>query len=61
MAGVTLATIEEKSVSFWETDSWSTLIPAALKIGTIAETRPVEYASWSSTIISAFGCRVLTM
>ena len=61
MAGVTLATSEEKSVSFWETDSWSTLIPAALKIGIIAATRPVEYASWSSTIISAFGCRLLMM
>src|SRR5262249_31009048 len=61
VAGVTLATSEEKSVSFCETDSWSTLIPAALKIGTIAETRPVEYASWSSTIISDFGCRLLMM
>ena len=61
MAGVTLATSEEKSVVFCETDSWSTLIPAALKTGTIAATRPVEYASWSSTIISDFGCRVFTM
>src|SRR6516225_893968 len=34
MSGVTLATSEEKSVTFCETDSWSTLIPAALKIGT---------------------------
>src|SRR5262249_52607294 len=42
VVGVTLATSEEKSVSFWETDSWSTLIPADLKIGTIAATRPVE-------------------
>ena len=42
MAGVTLATSEEKSVVFCETDSWSTLIPAALKTGTIAATRPVE-------------------
>src|SRR4249920_171116 len=61
VSGVTLATSEEKSVSFCETDSWSTLIPAAWKIGVIAETRPVEYASWSSTIISAFGCRLLMM
>src|SRR5262249_34816289 len=61
VAGVTLADSEEKSGAFFETDSWSTLIPAALKIGTIAATRPVEYASWSSTIISAFGCRVFTM
>src|SRR5499433_1048608 len=61
VAGVTLATSEEKSVTFCETDSWSTLIPAVLKIGTIAETRPVEYASWSSMIISAFGCRLVTM
>src|ERR1700760_4585658 len=58
---VTLATSEEKSVTFWLTDSWSTLIPAALKIGSIAATRPVEYASWSSTIISDLGLRWLTM
>src|SRR6516225_1648707 len=61
VAGVTLATSEEKSVTFWDTDSWSTLIPAAWKIGIIVETRPVEYASWSSTIISALGCRLLMM
>ena len=42
MSGVTLATSDEKSVTFWLTDSWSTLIPAALKIGSIADTRPVE-------------------
>src|SRR5262245_61000628 len=42
VCGVTLATREEKSVCFCETDSWSTLIPADLKIGIIAETRPVE-------------------
>src|SRR5215813_2133568 len=40
--GVTLATSEEKSVVFCDTDSWSTLIPAALKIGVMAATRPVE-------------------
>src|SRR6476620_6428223 len=61
VAGVTLATSEEKSVSFCDTDWWSTLIPAALKIGVIAATRPVEYASWSSTIIRAFGCRLAMM
>ena len=42
VAGVTLATSAEKSVTFCETDSWSTLIPAAWKIGVIALTRPVE-------------------
>src|SRR5690242_8912659 len=42
VAGVTLATSEEKSVSFCETDSWSTLIPAAWKTGVIALTSPVE-------------------
>src|SRR5262249_15727940 len=42
VAGVTLATSDEKFVSFCETDSWSTLIPAFLKIGSIAATRPVE-------------------
>ena len=42
VAGVTLATSEEKSVTFCETDSWSTLIPAAWKTGSIALTRPVE-------------------
>src|SRR5215472_1856189 len=42
VVGVTLATSEEKSVSFCETDSWSTLMPAAVKIGVIAATRPVE-------------------
>src|SRR6266852_1136837 len=57
-AGVILATSEEKSLTFCDTDWWSTLIPAALNIGSIAATSPVEYASWSSTIISAFGCRV---
>ena len=61
VAGVIFATSEEKSVTFCETDSWSTLIPAAWKTGIISETRPVEYASWSSTIISAFGCRLLMM
>ena len=44
-------------MTFWLTDSWSTLIPAALNTGIIEATRPVEYTSWSSTIISAFGCR----
>ena len=33
---MTLATSEEKSVTFCETDSWSTLIPAAWKTGSIA-------------------------
>src|SRR5262249_34653491 len=33
VVGVTLATSEEKSVTFCETDSWSTLMPADLKIG----------------------------
>src|SRR5215469_151770 len=42
MAGVTLATREEKSVSFCDTDWWSTLIPAALRIGVMNPTRPVE-------------------
>src|SRR5499427_3376694 len=42
VAGVTLVTSEEKSVTFCETDSWSTLIPAAWKIGIIEATRPVE-------------------
>ena len=42
VSGVTLATSEEKSVSFCETDSWSTLIPAAWKTGVIALTSPVE-------------------
>src|SRR6185437_10603972 len=59
--GVTLATSEEKSVVFWDTDSWSTLIPAALNTGVMAATRPVEYDSWSSTIIRALGCRLSTM
>ena len=61
VCGVTLLTSDEKSVVFWLTDSWSTLMPAYLKTGDIAATRPVEYASWSSTIISAFGCRWVTM
>src|SRR5579859_8076815 len=42
MSGVNFATSEEKSVTFWLTDSWSTLIPAALKIGIIEDTSPVE-------------------
>src|SRR5215472_17398882 len=42
VVGVTLATSDEKSVSFCETASWSTLIPAAVKIGVIVATRPVE-------------------
>src|SRR5579863_1331226 len=41
-AAVTLATSEEKSVVVCETDSWSTVIPAALKTGVMALTRPVE-------------------
>ena len=42
VSGVTFATSDEKSVTFWLTDSWSTLIPAFWKIGIIDETRPVE-------------------
>src|ERR1700748_2392376 len=42
VSGVTLATNEEKSVTFCDTDSWSSLIPAAWKTGVIALTRPVE-------------------
>ncbi len=42
VAGVTLLTSEEKSVLVCGTDSWSTLIPAALNTGIIAATRPVE-------------------
>ena len=42
VSGVTLATSEEKSVSFCETDSWSTLTPAAWKTGVISLTSPVE-------------------
>src|SRR5581483_424967 len=59
--GVTLATSEEKSVVFCDTDSWSTLIPAAVKTGVMAATSPVEYASWSSTIMSDLGCRLSMM
>src|SRR5436309_1939237 len=40
---VTLGISEEKSVSFCDTDSWSTLIPAAWNTGVMASTRPVEY------------------
>ena len=39
---VTLGISEEKSVVFCDTDSWSTLIPAAVKTGVMAATRPVE-------------------
>ena len=40
--GSTFATSDEKSVTFWLTDSWSTWMPAFLNTGIIAETRPVE-------------------
>src|SRR5437016_9520768 len=39
---LTFATSDEKSVTFWLTDSWSTAMPAALKIGVIDEAKPVE-------------------
>src|ERR1700739_3871811 len=42
VSGVTLATSDEKSVTFWLSDSWWTLIPAFWKIGIIDDTRPVE-------------------
>ncbi len=61
VCGVTFATSEEKSVTFWLTDSWSTLIPAFLNTGIIEDTRPVEYTSWSSTIMTALGCSLLMM
>ncbi len=42
VAGVSLVTSDEKSFCFCETDSWSTLIPAALKTRQHRATRPVE-------------------
>src|ERR1700752_4078149 len=42
VCGVTFATSDEKSVTFWLTDSWSILIPAFWNTGSIADTRPVE-------------------
>src|SRR5919108_152602 len=49
---VTLATSDEKSVAFWLTDSRSILTPLPESDCPTMSARPVEYDSWSSTIIT---------
>ena len=48
----TLPTSAEKSVSFWLIDSESTLTPAFVRSDLTIDARPVEYDSWSSTIMT---------
>ena len=49
---VIFATSAEKSVAFWLTDSRSTVTPLAVSASPTMSARPVEYDSWSSTIIT---------
>ena len=49
---VTFATSDEKSVAFWLIDSRSTLTPACLSTVWTMSASPVEYDSWSSTIMT---------
>src|SRR5262249_56312013 len=42
VCGSTLATIDEKSVTFWLTDSWSTAMPACFNTPRIAHTTPAH-------------------
>ena len=48
----TFPTSAEKSVSFWVIDSESTLTPAFVSADLTIPARPVEYDSWSSTIMT---------
>jgi hypothetical protein len=52
VAESTLATSAEKSVACCEIDSRWTVTPAPCSVLPTMSARPVEYASWSSTIMT---------